>query len=185
MDCRKSNVQQFIRRDAECHGLKSTAAVAQRAAETTRWFCEAPRRCAQRRRKHDCLVTKAQCARTPIPDAPLPPPSQGTRFKAGGVKPLSFAYFSLRQAKKSRCPPHRGNANKPKTKEKATAVGTQKIAAAKGKNLNLQRRRTAPFLQNRIAFIQQMLPKNRAQPLSIPRFKRLQHLIMIMNRAIP
>lgn len=40
-------------------------------------------------------------------------------------------------------------------------------------------------LQNRIPLIQQMLPKNRAQLLPIPRFKRLQHLIMIMNRAIP
>ncbi|KAH0425916.1 hypothetical protein KCU90_g7754, partial [Aureobasidium melanogenum] len=30
-----------------------------------------------------------------------------------------------------------------------------------------------------------MLPKNRAQLLPVPRFKRLQHLIMIMNRAIP
>src|SRR6266702_2341788 len=85
---------------------------------------EVPLRRAQRRRKYDGLVTSAECARTPIPDAPLPPPSQGTRLRAGGVKPLSFAYFSLRQAKKSRCPPHRGNANKPISNQgKATAAG--------------------------------------------------------------
>lgn len=40
-------------------------------------------------------------------------------------------------------------------------------------------------LQNRIPLIQQMLPKNRAQLLPIARLERLQHLIVIMNRAIP
>ena len=35
-------------------------------------FAEVPRRRAQRRRKYDCLVTDAECARTQIPDAPLP-----------------------------------------------------------------------------------------------------------------
>ena len=35
--------------------------------------------------KNDCLVTNAEWARAPIPDAPLSPPSQETHFKAGGV----------------------------------------------------------------------------------------------------
>ena len=33
---------------------------------------EVPRRRAQRRRKNDCCVTNAECARAQIPDAPLP-----------------------------------------------------------------------------------------------------------------
>jgi hypothetical protein len=33
---------------------------------------------------------------------------RGTRLRISGVKPLSFAYFSLRQAKKSRCRPAQG-----------------------------------------------------------------------------
>ena len=33
---------------------------------------EVPRRRAQRRRKNDCCVTNADCARAQIPDAPLP-----------------------------------------------------------------------------------------------------------------
>ena len=30
--------------------------------------------------RYDCLVTEAECARAPIPDAPRCPPSQGTRL---------------------------------------------------------------------------------------------------------
>ena len=49
--------------------------------------------------KYDCLVTNAECARTPIPDAPLPPPSQETRFKAGGVSRF-LCLLSLRRQRK-------------------------------------------------------------------------------------
>ncbi|ABE28738.1 hypothetical protein Bxe_A4262 [Paraburkholderia xenovorans LB400] len=40
--------------------------------EATTGFNELPRRRAQRRRKNDGLVTKAECATTQIPDGPLP-----------------------------------------------------------------------------------------------------------------
>ena len=93
------------------------------APKHTNWFDEVPRRRAQRRRKHDGLVTHESRCAGPISTEPLHPPSQGTRLRISGLKPLSFAYFSLRPAKKSRCPPHRGNANKPITKEPATAAG--------------------------------------------------------------
>ncbi|WP_147394150.1 hypothetical protein [Paraburkholderia sp. BL23I1N1] len=51
-------------------------------------------------------------------------------------EPLSFAYFSLRQAKKSRCAaPHRGDANKPiRNQGKANTGGKQPKTTAKGKN---------------------------------------------------
>ncbi|MDR6449602.1 hypothetical protein J2794_005740, partial [Paraburkholderia terricola] len=62
-------------------------------------FNEAPRRRAQRRRKNDCLVTGVECARARIPDAPLRPPSQGTRFKAGGVSRF-LCLLSLRRQRK-------------------------------------------------------------------------------------
>ncbi|MFM0175944.1 hypothetical protein, partial [Paraburkholderia sediminicola] len=40
--------------------------------------------------------------------------------------PLSFAYFSLRPAKKSSAAPHRGNANKPLTNQgKANTASNQ------------------------------------------------------------
>jgi hypothetical protein len=64
-----------------------------REARTSHRFWEVPLRRAQRRRKNDCLVTGAECARTRIPDAPLPPPSQETRLRIGGVKPLSLLTF--------------------------------------------------------------------------------------------
>ena len=134
------------RKSAERNAVASYASTANTShgactttgARSTRQFCEVPRRRAQRRRKNDGLVTHAECARTPIPDAPLPPPSQETRLRTSGVKPLSFAYFSLRQAKKSRCPPHRGNANKPIRKQgKANAVGTQNNTNIKGKKTKI------------------------------------------------
>src|SRR6202012_445445 len=58
------------------------------------------------------LVTSAECAEALIPDAPLPPPSQGTRFKTSGVSPLSLLTF-FAAAKKVSAAPHRGNANRP------------------------------------------------------------------------
>ena len=62
--------------------------------------------------KYDCLVTNAECAGAPIPDVPLPPPSQGTRLGAGGVSPLSLLTF-FAAAKKVSAAPHRGSANRP------------------------------------------------------------------------
>ena len=73
---------------------------------------ELPRRRAKRRRKNDCLVTYVGCAGGRIPDAPLSPPSQGTRLRAGGVSPLSLLTF-FAAAKKVSAAPHRGNANRP------------------------------------------------------------------------
>jgi hypothetical protein len=77
---------------------------------------ERPLRRAKRRRKNDCLVTSAECARTQTPDAPLPPPSLGAHLKAGGCSPLSLLTF-FAAAKKVSAAPHRGNTNKPKTKK--------------------------------------------------------------------
>ena len=62
-------------------GPKARAAAPdKRGGEIWRLVIERPRRRAQRRRKNDCLVTSVECAREQIPDAPLPPPSQGTRL---------------------------------------------------------------------------------------------------------
>ena len=55
--------------------------------------------------KNDGLVTEAECARARIPDAPLPPPSQGIRLRAGGVKRLSLPTF-FAAAKKVGAAPH-------------------------------------------------------------------------------
>ena len=109
-------------------------------------FDEVPHRRAQRRRKHDGLVTHESRCAGPISTEPLHPPSQGTRLKISGVKPLSFAYFSLRQAKKSRCPPHRGNTNKPISKqEKAKAARTRKRRRQRQKNHPAKTRSKAPL----------------------------------------
>ncbi|RKE25674.1 hypothetical protein B0G76_7227 [Paraburkholderia sp. BL23I1N1] len=61
-------------------------------------------------------------------------------------EPLSFAYFSLRrQAKKSRCPPHRGNANRPIRKQgKANTTSEQPKSAEQAKKPNLKPRALAP-----------------------------------------
>ncbi len=74
--------------------------------------------------RYDGLVTEAECASAPIPDAPLPPPSQGTRFQASGVSPLSLLPF-FAAAKKGSAAPHRGNANRPpRSQGKAKAART-------------------------------------------------------------
>jgi hypothetical protein len=67
----------------------------------------------------DGLVTDASCARDHPFIAPLRPPSQGTRFRTGGVSRF-LCLLSLRPAKKVGAAPHRGNANRPLTpQEKA------------------------------------------------------------------
>src|ERR1700722_9721195 len=49
----------------------------------------------------------------------------GGHLRAGGVSPLSFAYFSLRWQRKVGAAPHRGNASKPLRKQgKAKATRT-------------------------------------------------------------
>jgi len=49
----------------------------------------------------------------------------GGHLQAGGVSPLSFAYFSLRRQRKVGAAPHRGNASKPPRKQgKANPTGT-------------------------------------------------------------
>ena len=75
--------------------------------------------------KHDSLVTNAECARRQIPDAPLPPPSQGTRLRISGLSRfLCLSFFAA--AKKVSAAPHRGNANNPiRIQGKANAMGKQ------------------------------------------------------------
>jgi AraC-like DNA-binding protein len=55
--------------------------------------------------------------------------------------------------------------------------------------LGLQRRSRRRFLrlhlQSRIALVEQMLAENRTQLVAVARFERLQHLIVIVNRAVP
>gem|GEM_PF-6597339 len=64
----------------------------------------------------DGFVTCIECARAPIPDAPLPPPSQGARLRISGVKLLSLPTF-FAAAKKVGAAPHRENANRPTRKQ--------------------------------------------------------------------
>ncbi len=54
---------------------------------------------------------------------PPAPPSQETRLRIGGLSPLSSLTF-FAAAKKVSAAPHRGNANKPISKETPNAVGT-------------------------------------------------------------
>src|SRR6266571_7221393 len=102
-------------------------------ARTLNWFNEVPLRRAQRRRKHDCLVTSAECAGTPIPDAPLPPPSQETRLRAGGVSRFLLPTFLCGRQRKVGAAPHRGNTNKPITNEKPPRRKTRKMRAMQDK----------------------------------------------------
>ncbi|MDR6410002.1 UNVERIFIED_ORG: hypothetical protein ABIC62_002171 [Burkholderia sp. 1595] len=62
---------------------------------------------------NDGFVTNAECARTRIPDAPLPPPSQGTRLRASGVSRFLLPTFLCGWQRKVGAAPHRGNANRP------------------------------------------------------------------------
>ncbi|MFM0158776.1 hypothetical protein, partial [Paraburkholderia sediminicola] len=69
----------------ECRDATASHGVEYGVRENAQMVPGSTRRRAQRRRKHDGLVTEAECARTQIPDAPLPPPSQGTRLRISGV----------------------------------------------------------------------------------------------------
>ncbi len=60
--------------------------------------------------------------------------ARGGHLQAGGLSPLSFAYFSLRPAKKVGAAPHRGDANRPiRNQGKANAVSTNQQTGAAGK----------------------------------------------------
>jgi hypothetical protein len=63
--------------------------------------------------KYDGFVTDAECARTRIPDAPLPLPSQGTHLRISGVSRFLLPTFLCGRQRKVGAPPHRGNTNKP------------------------------------------------------------------------
>ncbi|WP_375791930.1 type II secretion system minor pseudopilin GspK [Paraburkholderia fungorum] len=61
-----------------------------------------------------------------IPDAPLPPPSQGTRLRASGLSCFLLPTFLCSRQRKVGAPPHRGNANRPLTKQgKANKAAAQ------------------------------------------------------------
>jgi hypothetical protein len=79
----------------------------------------------------------------------------GGHLKAGGLSPLSFAYFSLRRQRKVGAAPHRGDANRPITKqgkanaagkqhEKANAVGKQPNRTTNKPKAKTSRRRQTP-----------------------------------------
>jgi hypothetical protein len=71
----------------------------------------------------------------------------GGHLQAGGVSPLSFAYFSLRRQRKVGAAPHRGNANRPLRKQgKAKTARTTKSAAqAKKPHRSIPSRRSRPM----------------------------------------
>jgi hypothetical protein len=56
----------------------------------------------------DCCVTGGSGARAQLVSDHYRGGHRGGHLQAGGVSPLSFAYFSLRPAKKSRCRPAQG-----------------------------------------------------------------------------
>ncbi|CAE6694707.1 hypothetical protein R69888_00409 [Paraburkholderia haematera] len=87
------------------------------ARETEQMVRGNTRRRAQRRRKYDCLVTDAECARAPIPDAPLPPPSQGPRLRISGLSRFLLLTSLCGRQREVSAAPHRGNANKPLTNQ--------------------------------------------------------------------
>ncbi|MDR6410016.1 UNVERIFIED_ORG: hypothetical protein ABIC62_002157 [Burkholderia sp. 1595] len=86
----------------------------------------------------DGLVTEAECARDHPFIAPLPPPSQETRFKSWRCEPLSLPTF-FAAAKKVGAAPHRGNTNRPLTNQEK---------AKKQDEPNQKARRTKPKSKN-------------------------------------
>jgi hypothetical protein len=69
--------------------------------------------CVARRGADECWVTSAKCAGDQIVRGPLRSHASGRHLNAGGLSPLSFAYFSLRRQRKVGAAPHRGSANSP------------------------------------------------------------------------
>jgi len=123
----------FCRRVAEA---KPTAPAALTGA--TVFQADRPGEHGVRGGRYDCLVAPGGWARCRIPDAPLPPPSQGPRFQAGGTQRLSLPTF-FAAAKKVGAAPHRGNANRPLTIQgKANTKKPRTKAPRKQKTPHLQ-----------------------------------------------
>ncbi|WP_176057890.1 hypothetical protein [Paraburkholderia sp. BCC1876] len=62
---------------------------------------------------NDAFVTKAECARARIPDAPLPVVDHETHFRISGVSRFLLPTFLCGRQRKVGAPPHRGIANRP------------------------------------------------------------------------
>ena len=58
--------------------------------------------------KYNGLVTEVECARARIPDAPLPPPSQGTRLRVSGVSRFLLPTFLCGRQRKVGARPAQG-----------------------------------------------------------------------------
>jgi hypothetical protein len=122
----------FIRLAFSSYALLDKPALAVFAASAPLWTRPARTKCAAGR--DDCCVTGASKTRSQIVRGPLRKCANGGHLNAGGLSPLSFAYFSLRRQRKVGAAPHRGNANKPKRKQgKANAVGRHQKANATSK----------------------------------------------------
>src|SRR6202012_6203309 len=93
----------------------------------------------------ESFVTRGECARDDFVRVPLRLHASGGHLQAGGVSPLSFAYFSLRRQRKVGAAPHRGNANKPIRKQrKANPISTRKQAQNRQKPRASRRQKIFP-----------------------------------------
>ena len=80
---------------------------------------------------NDCFVTNEGNAGDDLVSDHSGFVTVGDTYKAGGLSPLSFAYFSLRRQRKVSAAPHRGNANKPIRKQgKANTARQPNLCAA-------------------------------------------------------
>ncbi|CAE6761319.1 hypothetical protein R69746_03404 [Paraburkholderia aspalathi] len=104
----------------------------------------------------DSFVTNAECARARIPVAPLPQTNHGAHLAGASSRFLCLSFFAA--AKKVSAAPHRGNANRPLTKQgKAPAPGTLTNKRRAGKKPN-QRLRRPKNLKPKASY------KRRSQP---------------------
>jgi hypothetical protein len=125
----------FIRFAFSSYALLDNPALGAFAASASLWTHPARTKCAAGR--DDCCVTGASKTRNQIVRVPLRRCASGGHLKAGGVSPLSFAYFSLRRQRKVGAAPHRGNANKPIRKQgKANTKSKQPKQAPQAKPPN-------------------------------------------------
>jgi hypothetical protein len=125
----------FIRSPFQSCALLDKPALAVFAPSASLWTHPACTKCAAGR--DDCCVTGASNARNQIVRGPLRKCASGGHLNAGGLSPLSFAYFSLRRQRKVGAAPHRGSANKPIRKQgKANAIGKQPKQAPQAKPPN-------------------------------------------------
>src|SRR5579872_6454857 len=100
------------------------------------------------------LSQACAAARTQIPVAPLPAADHGPHLAGASSRFLCLSFFAA--AKKVSAAPHRGNANRPLTKQgKAKTPGAPpKHAPREGKTQNL-----VPFLPRRRHFIHSRVPR--------------------------